>query len=81
MTIKETHNFMCRLSVEDSKKLKVMSEANNRSMTSQIRQFIQDEYRTHGSQMEDHLSDRVEEGERDEYLKEQESLGIENLPF
>ena len=40
-----THNFMCRLSPEDHRKLKVIACVNNRSMTSQIRQFIQDDFR------------------------------------
>jgi len=33
-----THNFMCRLSPEDHRKLKVIADSNNRSMTSQIDQ-------------------------------------------
>ena len=46
----ETHNFMCRLSKEDYRKLKIIADAKNRSMTSQIRQFIQDNYRDHINQ-------------------------------
>ena len=60
-----THNFMCRLSPEDHRKLKVIADSNNRSMTSQIRQFIQDDFRQSGSQMEEMLGgriDQVEEG-------------------
>ena len=60
-----THNFMCRLSPEDHRKLKVIADSNNRSMTSQIRQFIQDDFRQYGSQMEEMLGgiiEQVEEG-------------------
>lgn len=56
----ETHNFMCRLSQEDHQKLKVISSAYNRSMTSQIRQLIQDCYREHGDAMEEHLAGRIQ---------------------
>ncbi|MBC41121.1 MAG: hypothetical protein CML19_02675 [Pusillimonas sp.] len=59
----ETHNFMCRLSQEDHQKLKVISSAYNRSMTSQIRQLIQDCYREHGDSMEEHLAGRLEQEE------------------
>ena len=59
----ETHNFMCRLSQEDHRKLKIIADANNRSMTSQIRQFIQDDFRQYGSQMEEMLGGRIEQVE------------------
>ena len=58
-----THNFMCRLSPEDHRKLKVIADSNNRSMTSQIRQFIQDDFRQYGSQMEEMLGGRIEQVE------------------
>jgi|TARA_R110002096_G_scaffold241626_1_gene433636 hypothetical protein len=58
-----THNFMCRLSPEDHRKLKVIADSNNRSMTSQIRQFIQDDFRQYGSQMEEMLGGRIEQAE------------------
>jgi len=58
-----THNFMCRLSPEDHRKLKVIADSNNRSMTSQIRQFIQDDFRQSGSQMEEMLGGRIEQSE------------------
>ena len=58
-----THNFMCRLSPEDHRKLKVIADSNNRSMTSQIRQFIQDDFRQSGSQMEEMLGGRIEQVE------------------
>tara|TARA_R110000744_G_scaffold53396_4_gene114064 strand:- start:192 stop:428 length:237 start_codon:yes stop_codon:yes gene_type:complete len=58
-----THNFMCRLSPEDHRKLKVIADSNNRSMTSQIRQFIQDDFRQSGSQMEEMLGGRIEQAE------------------
>jgi len=59
----ETHNFMCRLSQEDHQKLKVISSAYNRSVTSQIRQLIHDCYREHGSAMEEHNAGRLEQAE------------------
>ena len=58
-----THNFMCRLSPEDHRKLKLIADSNNRSMTSQIRQFIQDDFRQSGSQMEEMLGGRIEQVE------------------
>jgi len=58
-----THHFMCRLSPEDHRKLKVIADSNNRSMTSQIRQFIQDDFRQYGSQMEEMLGGRIEQAE------------------
>jgi len=54
---------MCRLSPEDHRKLKVIADSNNRSMTSQIRQFIQDDFRQYGSQMEEMLGGRIEQAE------------------
>ena len=86
----ETHNFMCRLSQEDHQKLKVISSAYNRSMTSQIRQLIQDCYREHGDGMEEHLAGRIQSGypnteARDKILEENEhkmeELDDDNVPF
>ena len=67
-----THNFMCRLSPEDHRKLKVIADSNNRSMTSQIRQFIQDDCRQSGSQMEEMLGGRIEQAE--EVLDQEDAM-------
>jgi|TARA_R110000751_G_scaffold94177_3_gene183783 hypothetical protein len=67
-----THNFMCRLSPEDHRKLKVIADSNNRSMTSQIRQFIQDDFRQSGSQMEEMLGGRIEQAE--EVLDQEDAM-------
>jgi len=67
-----THNFMCRLSPEDHRKLKVIADSNNRSMTSQIRQFIQDDFRQYGSQMEEMLGGRIEQAE--EVLDQEDAM-------
>ena len=67
-----THNFMCRLSPEDHRKLKVIADSNNRRMTSQIRQFIQDDFRQSGSQMEEMLGGRIEQAE--EVLDQEDAM-------
>ena len=67
-----THNFMCRLSPEDHRKLKVIADSNNRSMTSQIRQFTQDDFRQSGSQMEEMLGGRIEQAE--EVLDQEDAM-------
>ena len=67
-----THNFMCSLSPEDHRKLKVIADSNNRSMTSQIRQFIQDDFRQSGSQMEEMLGGRIEQAE--EVLDQEDAM-------
>ena len=55
---KDTQNFMCRLSPEDHQKLKIISAVNNRSMTSQVRQYIQDDYNQDGLRLEEIVSNR-----------------------
>ena len=76
----ETHNFMCRLSQEDHRKLKIIADANNRSMTSQVRQFIQDDFRQYGTAMEEMLSGRIEQAEQ--ALVSEEDIEQEDaMPF
>ena len=71
---------MCRLSQEDHRKLKIIADANNRSMTSQVRQFIQDDFRQYGTAMEEMLSGRVEQAEQ--ALVSEEDIEQEDaMPF
>ena len=51
----EMVNFLCRLSKSDHSKLKTISLAYNRSMTAQVRNYIQEDWRRTGDAYEAHL--------------------------
>jgi len=57
----EMVNFLCRLSKSDHSKLKTISLAYNRSMTAQVRNYIQEDWRRTGDAYEAHLGGRNDE--------------------
>jgi len=75
----EIVNFLCRLTKEDHNKLKTIALAYNRSMTAQIRQFIQDDFRKTGGAYEEHLAGRQEQAE--EFARNKSLSEREEVPF
>ena len=57
----EMVNFLCRLSKSDHSKLKTISLAYNRSMTAQVRNYIQEDWRRTGDSYEAHLGGRSDQ--------------------
>ena len=57
----EMVNFLCRLSKSDHSKLKTISLAYNRSMTAQVRNYIQEDWRRTGDAYEAHLDGKSDE--------------------
>ena len=72
----EMVNFLCRLSKSDHSKLKTISLAYNRSMTAQVRNYIQEDWRRTGDAYEAHLDGKAEEQYEKEIDAELEKKGM-----
>ena len=60
----EKEQINMSLSKEEYRKLKTIASAFRATVQGQIRQLINDDYQRNGEAYEEHLSNRVEQGEK-----------------